>query len=297
MGQWVTESIYFDCNVCDDFQELSESHYLMKIFDQLQGHIDRKIVLKSSNYANIPTDSLPACSSEDLLIYLSEDYRKDIPKKIREGFSNIHRCYASTNTEGHVYAFPLGYEKGMGDQFKSKPWDLRIDRVFFAGALNVNRHSLYKEIFHLSFLPDYWINRMSISRFSHLMPKSKLNRNTCAHFSGGFKQGLDTEQYAKELSNSRIALCPKGYHTAETFRHYEALKSGCIVISERLPDTWMYKGSPIVQLNSWRELRGTVKRLFRDPAYMEALHVQSLLWWDQKLSPKAVSDRIIKHLE
>lgn len=295
MGQWVNDQVFYDCNVSQDFASLSESHYLRQIFKHLTREIDQKIVIKSSNYANPPSADFSAFAENDLLIYLSEDYRSGIPAKIETHFKHIFKCYVN-DTHSKIHPLPLGYEKGVAEFLENKPWDQRTNQVFFSGALNVNRINLYKEVFRLNSIPNAWIARLSRSRLVSYLPMSRSKGNSFIHFSGGFKQGLDARTYGQHLSDSTIALCPKGYHSTETFRHYEALKCGCIVISEKLPQTWMYKDSPIIQLHSWRELNKIIKQLKGDKLRQEALHLESVKWWEERLSPEAVGKYIVEEI-
>lgn len=43
----------------------------------------------------------------------------------------------------------------------------------------------------------------------------------------GFSQGLPRQQYLDLLLDSRVAMCPSGPFTPDTFRFYEALEAGC----------------------------------------------------------------------
>ena len=47
--------------------------------------------------------------------------------------------------------------------------------------------------------------------------------------------------------NSRLALVPRGA-TTETHRFFQALKFGCIVVTDSVPPIWFYEGAPMVRL-------------------------------------------------
>lgn len=64
---------------------------------------------------------------------------------------------------------------------------------------------------------------------------SSLYDNAYIRFYSGFNNGDDYNKYAYYLQNSKIVLSPKGFHSTECFRFYEAMRQGCIVITEELP--------------------------------------------------------------
>src|SRR5207244_3678757 len=54
-----------------------------------------------------------------------------------------------------------------------------------------------------------------------------------------------TSTYARTMMQSRIALCPRG-SSLETYRFFEALRYGCVPVTESLPKATFYDGSPAV---------------------------------------------------
>lgn len=77
---------------------------------------------------------------------------------------------------------------------------------------------------------------------------------------------------------------------------FEALRCGCVVICNRLPDHWFYAGSPAIQIDDWRDLEATVRPLIADPQHLFALHSQSLAWWKSRCSEHAVAAVFVKFL-
>jgi hypothetical protein len=105
----------------------------------------------------------------------------------------------------------------------------------------------------------------------------------------------DSEAYSRALMNSRICLAPRGANV-ETFRVFEGLRYGCVVVCEPLPDTWYYRGAPIVQLRRWRDLGGALDDLLADPAGLEQRHRAALDFWQERCSEVAVADFILDRL-
>ena len=108
--------------------------------------------------------------------------------------------------------------------------------------------------------------------------------------------GLPGEKYAEMLSNSKVALCPPGYHTPETFRHFEAMRAGTIVVSEPLPELDFYVGSPIVTVRNWGDARKAVSDLLGDIDALQERQEQTLHWWEQHCSERAVARRMASKL-
>ena len=96
---------------------------------------------------------------------------------------------------------------------------------------------------------------------------------------------------------SKIVLCPKGFHSTECFRHYEALKQGCIVISEKLSDSYLYNNSPIIQLDNWNGIRKIVNDLLQDESLLMKKSEESLRWYENVMSEKATAMYVLSKIE
>src|SRR3989304_4143877 len=85
-----------------------------------------------------------------------------------------------------------------------------------------------------------------------------------------FTEGLSRKDYYELLSRTKIAICPSGPETPDTFRFYEALESGCVpIVDDKIPknakDTnyWRYlftnsasSDLPFPILTDWKKLKG-----------------------------------------
>jgi hypothetical protein len=105
----------------------------------------------------------------------------------------------------------------------------------------------------------------------------------------GFKQSAeaDPETYSHALMDARLALVPRGA-TTETHRFFQALKYGCIVVTDSVPPSWFYEQAPIVRLRHWDELEEVVTPLLADRDRLESLHRGALAWWESSCSEEAV---------
>mgnify|MGYP001628136024 FL=1 len=83
----------------------------------------------------------------------------------------------------------------------------------------------------------------------------------------------------------------------ECFRHFEAMRAGCVIISEPLPDTPFYKDSPLIQIKDWNEGCKVVEDLLNDESKLEEIHRKTLSWWKEKCSEQATAQYIIENIE
>jgi hypothetical protein len=93
--------------------------------------------------------------------------------------------------------------------------------------------------------------------------------------------------YSQALMSSRVCLAPRGT-SLETFRVFEGLRYGCIVVTERLPSRWFYDGAPLLQLDCWADLEQVIARVLDDPAELQSWHLRALAWWQERCSEIAV---------
>jgi hypothetical protein len=115
------------------------------------------------------------------------------------------------------------------------------------------------------------------------------------HLTEGFQQSAnaDPAEYSRALMDARLALVPRGAVT-ETHRFFQALKYGCVIVTETRPPGWFYEEAPAVRLRHWDELGDVLLPLLAQPERLEALHRQSLAWWDHVCSEEAVG-RLMAH--
>ena len=80
--------------------------------------------------------------------------------------------------------------------------------------------------------------------------------------SKGFTQGLQHEDYFRQMAAAKIVPCPSGPVAPDTFRVYEALEAGCIPILDSkcpiayLDDYWrdIFGKHPLPVCNDWNDL-------------------------------------------
>jgi len=116
---------------------------------------------------------------------------------------------------------------------------------------------------------------------------------------GSFGESLagDPDSYSRQLMDAKIALVPRGA-AADTFRFWQALRYGCIVVTDVLPrHRWFYDDAPVVRLGRWTELEEAVVPLLADERRLTALHRRSLAWWSTRGAPAAVGAYVAARLD
>jgi len=105
--------------------------------------------------------------------------------------------------------------------------------------------------------------------------------------SPGFTQGRAHGDYAHGLASAKVAPCPSGLHTPDTFRLYEALEAGCIPLADgatpggRADDYWTYifgGPPPFPVVGEWEHAPATMREIL-DGWPANANRVGA--WWQQ----------------
>ena len=296
MGIFGYDNIYYETNSRYPFEELNESKFIGEVFRHLiedfHGFSEYDFyVFSNHDRSTIPESSTVDTGRKKVLLYFSEEQGED-PVHLSEKYHAIFKSYIpKVPSSSNVFPLALGYVKGV-DELPAKPIRERKYNVFFRGNLNVSRLPFYKSFSFLRrILPDSLRGKRFLikqlirwrSDYSHYFPQSII----C--FNNSFKSGFTPSEYAGVLVDSKVVLCPAGFSSAECFRHYEAMRAGCVIVSEKLPDNELYTGSPIIQITDWREGLEITERLIRDPAEMQKIHEKALAWWRDKWSEKATA--------
>ncbi|MBD2028348.1 glycosyltransferase [Leptolyngbya sp. FACHB-711] len=193
-----------------------------------------------------------------------------------------------------IYDIPLGYNRQL--ELPVKDLEEREYDVSFAGSIEHGTYSVWS-LKHLFDTPKSFSRRKmmsSIKTFDAKHPELKIELTVTPSF-GSSKDVLDKESYSQRMINTKICLVPRGT-SFETFRFFEAMRYGCIVITEALPTRWFYDGSPAIQINDWDELEEILTRLLENKHLMQEKHQESLKWWETRCSEAVVGSYIAKQL-
>ncbi|MEO7098024.1 MAG: hypothetical protein ABI162_01590 [Luteolibacter sp.] len=243
--------------------------------------------------------------SADRILILTADEREVFPVEDFCSYKAVFRAYGNpAGGTSNVHPFPVGYLNAVGGA-DPVTFDNRRHPVFFSGYLNRNRVDLYKQ-----FRKTLWLPRRNLrNRYTKELARRAVERfcpersfelefpDALVSFTEWFGKGLAPDEYAKILSQTKIALCPPGFESSETIRHWEAMRLGCVVISAPLPPNRFYKGSPIIELQDWSELKPLLKDLLSHPDKLRQKHEETVAWWDRMCSEHAVADYMARVLE
>lgn len=182
------------------------------------------------------------------------------------------------------------------------PFCERKYSIYFGGNLNKNRVPFYvalnKKVSLLARLDNFLLkyNLRGGDRLYELCFKNKsfdisyLYDNACIKFYSGFNNGDNYNKYAHFLQNSKIVLSPKGFHSTECFRLYEAMRQGCIVVTESLPHVWCYKDAPCITIDSWKNLSSN---LFNNAQVLNKWSPNMIRkYYDERLSVKGIANYV-----
>ncbi|MEX0275151.1 MAG: hypothetical protein AB3N16_12315, partial [Flavobacteriaceae bacterium] len=108
---------------------------------------------------------------------------------------------------------------------------------------------------------------------------------------GSAQSELNHQEYARQLTHSKIVLCPRG-NFEETYRVMESVRAGCVVICDKLPKRWYYKDHPVIEISDWRTLPKLLDTLLQEPDTLSTYQQKSLQWWENTVSEKAVAQYV-----
>lgn len=296
----------------DRWGELLEGAYLESFFRELQA-LDPEI-FRAFRFLIINQNTrfgplrLPFAGQDVVLIWLSDEPASIPDEAFSSRFKLVLKSYWPLQ-EGlrNILPFPLC---GASEVLKTEPvpWAKRRTRIFFTGNLNANRVDFFRQFNRLRNLPPrdlpfYWQRRLywEVLRrwpFPYRRDFSDFYPNSHIIFTNAFGAGMPPAKYARSLAESSIAVCPPGFTSAETIRHFEAMRLGCVIVSGPLPPNSFYAGSPIMVLDRWRSLNGCLSALLAtDARVLEKRAEETFQWWQSRASPCALANLVFRHLK
>ena len=112
----------------------------------------------------------------------------------------------------------------------------------------------------------------------------------------GWNNGAPMEEYTNVMNNTKIALVPAGSASAESFRFFEAMMCGCVVLNTGLPDTPFYKDSPYFKINNWLSLNDTLSYLLQKEEEIENYSQKAKLWYKEFCTPEGIATYMLKRI-
>jgi hypothetical protein len=289
-------------NVVDDFGNnfsLIPGTYLEKVFTFLEQNLDNYkdylfIIHDNNDSGNLISEFFD--HPKKILISRRGEEKKNNLERIANKFLHVFANYY-WNCE-NVTTIPLGYHSFAEIQNENVNIDERIFDLNFIGALNRNRISFASRLANIN---PFWITaglffqKAKILKWLNHYLLCKRN-NDKLQFNYDFNNGVSAEDYTNQLRLSKIALCPKGFYNIECFRIYEAMRYGCVIITEKLPDRKFYQGMPAFQVNNWNDGMQIAEILLKDANLLQVLSNESKQWYENHFSPLATSKIMIEKI-
>ena len=266
----------------DVAENFCEWNYLSEIVNFLTPKLSDEYILHVACFSQECTNNKNIKFIEgkkNIIIGTSDEYMEDVYPVYKEKAHAIFKQYLLPHQEiDNIYSFPLGYNK-KHILSENKSLQERSVNAFFSG--------------HMS----------SANRFNHMRPLIEAFENDRPDkleifITNGFNLGFDSLKYSQKLYNSKIAICPPGNVSIETFRLYEAMRSGCVVVSPTLPKTDIYKNVNIVEVDDWNNNAAkTVIDLLEDENKLVKIKEGIDRDWKEIFSPEAAANRILNKLK
>jgi Glycosyl transferases group 1 len=195
-----------------------------------------------------------------------------------------------------LFAIPMGYfkhETVAAKNINDRPIDLHFaGSIYATGEKYTNPLAKFFKKWMTS--PRNYARQQLSERLTVFQQKNP-GLSIVNRILDGFAKGLNRYEYSLEMMDTKVCLSPRG-SSLETYRLFEAMRSGCVVVADKLPQQWFYEGVPALFVEDWNELEGVVAPLLNDPAKLQMLSQQSLAWWKEVASPQAVAKRVVQEL-
>lgn len=103
----------------------------------------------------------------------------------------------------------------------------------------------------------------------------------------GSRSDGHSDEYWRLLSETKLCLVPGGTYEY-TYRHFEAMRSGCVIVTDTRPSGAYMHGAGMIALSGWDDLERAVLSVLDDDAELERLGRASLECWRRHCSEEAV---------
>ncbi|MBO32031.1 MAG: hypothetical protein CMM74_03520 [Rhodospirillaceae bacterium] len=245
------------------------SHHLVNL-----GTADRFVFIVTSM-----GDQLPVAHSERTVVIQTSDEGHEIPSYAGDVFMVFKNYRPFDPAPENLRVIPLGCNKDVPDlALRSMP-ERPVD-IFFTGWDN------HRESFFTAVDAAYPAGEGQLGGRDLTIDIGRQK---------DFRSGMKPEDYARRLAETKIALSPRGV-SHETFRTYEAMRAGCIVIANRQLPAWYLDGWPVIELDDWQGFGKIVEDILGDEMRLQDLSEQNRTWWQNYCSPEAVAHYVVREL-
>jgi hypothetical protein len=216
-----------------------------------------------------------------------------LPGMINYQFHNLKSWLSGTGKIPPIYEIPLGYDNSQ--ELPIKDIQERLYDVYFSGSV-VHRALPVWSLKRWLGTPKTLARQLMIlnlNKFTEKYPNVKVELSITEGYHTRSSQVASS--YPETMMNTKICLVPRGT-SFETARFFEAMRYGCIIVTEALPLRWYLDGSPAIQVKDWRDLEGIIERLIQNQELMQEIHQETLNWWHSKCSETIVGAYMAREL-
>lgn len=306
------EKVYMQTYVKGLLQELSVS---MKDFNSYKFYF-----LHATE--GITPDSINDKYEKKILIQTGDQLGNEPNAKVMKSFFFVFKTHLRFQTDKYknLAPYPLGLPSNTPLLPIKKITDRKYD-IFYSGNINNNRLDFYKALLHyqphnlkwriakfliyilkqsnkyeclrnLSLKVKGTLFRINCNKFDNIFPNSYIR------FTRAFQAGLNINEYAQMLADSKIILSPKGFFNTECFRLYEALRQGCIVITEAQPkNSKFYDNKYYIEVEDWNNIGEIITKLLQDKSKLQSMSDMGVKYYNEHLSPKGAAHYVIDVLK
>jgi hypothetical protein len=215
-----------------------------------------------------------------------------LPRRLK--YAPPHAGVRSSRARAAQHVIPLGY--GNQPDMAVTPMRDRTVDVFFSGSITNTAPPLLSVRRWLP-SPKRAARQRMLAAARQLDAQRRDLRivldSRTAYVPNGFADGDGEEKvsYSATMMQAKICLVPRG-SSPDTMRLFEAMRYGCVVIADRLPPAWFYRGAPVITVDRWTSLGAIVDDLLNDEARLVDLHRAALRYWHERCSGAALASYV-----
>lgn len=313
---------YYDTASIYPWEKVYMQAYVKGLLDELSVSMDQfssyKFYFLHATEGIIP-DSINDKYEKKILIQTGDQLGHEPNEQVMKSFLFVFKTHLRYQTDKYknLAPYPLGLPSDTPILPIKKISDRKFD-VFYSGNINNNRLDFYNSLLSYQSNNIKWIiakliigtlkilRKYEKLRNIELKVKGSLFRMNCYNFDNifpnsyirftrAFQAGLDINDYAKMLSESKIILSPKGFFNTECFRLYEALRQGCIVITEPQPKrSIFYDNSRYIEVDKWDNIGDLILKLLKDNDKLQSMSDAGVEYYNEHLSPIGAAHYVIE---
>lgn len=193
---------------------------------------------------------------------------------------------------GNVISIPLyGYRVLP---LEIKPIHERKYDMSFMGSISHNHNRKGAWIRKLLRTPKILSRTKALEIIENLKDKYSVYHKTSEFFPHSDRKS-EEEAYSQILMDTKICICPRGTNL-ETFRYFEGLRYGCIIIAEEQPDYEYLQGVPAIIHKDWNDVPKIIEKLLNNKDLMEDLHKKGKEYFAGACESNVLAEQISKDI-